>query len=451
MAKRTVRDLTTGSIPRHILALAGPAILATLVHNLYGLNDVFFAQFVGLAGQTAISNNLFVMITVFGFVQLAAIGSLTLVARRTGSGNEEGADRAARQGIFFALATSLVAAGIGLLTVPLVPRLMGMAPDVAAQARLYLLVFFPGLPALFVFPTVGAIFRARGDARTPLLMQVCAVGTNILGNACVVFLLEGGVAGLAACTVLSRVVGCAIGLALLLRGRVGLSLERRPGPFFDLRLWAKITQVSLPVAVRTAMFGLIYQFITRIASEFGTAVQNGLGVALRVEGMCFFILMGFGMAAGPMVGQNLGAALPARAARAAWQTVAMAMVPSVLFTGVFLLVPRELMGILAADAETAGHGADYLRVISASLVFLNLEVVLAQAFVGAGDTLPPGLIDVPLTAARIPLAYGMAMNMGMGPWGIWWAISLTAIARGALMALWFLRGRWKRVRPDLDR
>jgi Na+-driven multidrug efflux pump len=129
----------------------------------------------------------------------------------------------------------------------------------------------------------------------------------------------------------------------------------------------------------------------------------------------------------------------------------MAMVPSVLFTGIFLLVPRELMGILSADAETAGHGADYLRAISACLVFLNLEVVLAQAFVGAGDTLPPGLIDIPLTAARIPLAWGLATNLGMGPWGIWWAISLTAVARGALMGLWFLRGRWKRTRPDLDR
>lgn len=84
MALHTSRDLTVGSIPRHVIALAFPAILSTLVHNLYGLNDVYFAQFTGRAGQTAVSNNLFVMISIFGFIQLAMIGTLTLVARRSG-------------------------------------------------------------------------------------------------------------------------------------------------------------------------------------------------------------------------------------------------------------------------------------------------------------------------------------------------------------------------------
>ena len=68
MARRTSLDLTTGSIPRRIVQLAWPAILSTLVHNLYGLNDVYFSQFTGVAGQTAVSNNLFVLIAVFGFI-----------------------------------------------------------------------------------------------------------------------------------------------------------------------------------------------------------------------------------------------------------------------------------------------------------------------------------------------------------------------------------------------
>ena len=102
MGVRTERNLTKGSISRHVVALAVPAIFSTMVHNLYGLNDIFFAQFVGLNGQTAVSNNLFTLIAVFGFIQLASVGTLTLVARRSGAGNEEGADRAARQGLMFA-------------------------------------------------------------------------------------------------------------------------------------------------------------------------------------------------------------------------------------------------------------------------------------------------------------------------------------------------------------
>ncbi len=450
MALHTSRDLTVGSIPRHVIALAFPAILSTLVHNLYGLNDVYFAQFTGRAGQTAVSNNLFVMISIFGFIQLAMIGTLTLVARRSGAGNEEGADRAARQGLFLAAAVSLVMMIVGQLTVPLVPRLMGMAADVTAQSNTYLRILFLGLPAMFLFPTIESIFRARGDTRTPLLLQVAAVGTNIVGNYVSVRVLDAGVAGIATSTVLSRVVGIALGLLLLKTGRIGLTLERRDGPFLDARLWLRIIRVAAPIGARTMLFGVIYQIVSGITAAFGTAAQNGLGVGIRVEGLCFFILVGFGLAASPMVGQNLGAGRPERAERAAWITVAMAMVPSLLFTVVFLAVPESFMRVFSQDPDTIRHGTDYLRIVALCFVFLNLEVVLANAFVGAGDTMPPMLVDVPLTALRIPLAWGLAHSLGWGPAGVWWAISATAIARGIGLSVLFARGRWKRLRPDLD-
>ncbi len=451
MRRNTSRNLTAGSIPRHILALAWPAVLSTLVHNLYGLNDVYFAQFTDRAGQTAVSNNLFVMISIFGFIQIAAIGTLTLVARRTGAGNEEGADRAARQGLFLSAATSLVLLAAGQVLTPLVPAWMGMTDAVAARSDVYLRILFLGMPFLFLFPTVESIFRARGDTRTPVLLQVVAVGTNIVGNALSVKVFHLGIAGIAVSTVLSRLVGVVLGMALLHGGRVGLPLRRRPGPLFDLPLWRRIARVAAPIGIRTTLFGLIYQVIARITSAFGTAAQNGLGVGIRVEGLCFFILVGFGLAAGPVVGQNLGAGRPERAARAAWIAVGMAMVPALLFTGVFLAAPVAFMRFFSQDPDTIRHGAAYLSTVAVCFVFLDLEVVLANAFVGAGDTMPPMLVDVPLTASRIPLAGFLAHDLGWGAQGIWWAISGTAIARGVGMAILFARGRWKRSRPDLDR
>ena len=333
MVRPTSLDLTTGTIGRRIVQLAWPAILSTLVHNLYGLNDVFFAQYTGVAGQTAVSNNLFVLIAIFGLIQLSAIGTLTLVARRTGAGNEVGAARAAKQGLLFAVALSLLTAVVGWFTAPLVPHLMGMAPDVRAESVVYLRVLFVGMPAMFLFPTVESVFRARGDARTPLLLQVVAVGANVAGNAIAVFGLGAGVAGIAAATILSRVVGVALGLLLLRGGRTGLDLGRGDGGLVELPVWRRIVLVSAPVGARTLLFGLIYQVVSRITAQFGTAAQNGLGVGIRVEGLCFFILVGFGLSAGPMVGQNLGAGRPERAARAAWTAVGMAMVPSLALHG----------------------------------------------------------------------------------------------------------------------
>jgi putative MATE family efflux protein len=325
-----------------------------------------------------------------------------------------------------------------------------MAPDVTVEAKTYLTVLAIGLPGMFLAPTVDMIFRARGDTRTPLLLQLIGVTTNIAGNAAAVFVFRVGILGIAVSTVVSRAVWFLVGLYLLRRGRVGIRLERRSGSYVDLGIWLAVMRLSAPIAARTALFGLIYQFITRIASRFGTAAQNGLGVGIRLEGLCFFVLVGFSMAAGPLVGQNLGAKRPDRAERAAWTAAGMAALSALAFTGLFLLVPRWLMQLLADDGPSIALGSEYLRAVSFSMAFMALEVVLAQAFVGAGDTIPPMVVDVPITASRIPIAWWLAVVLGWGAAGIWWTISGTAVARGVFMALWFARGRWKRSRPDLD-
>jgi Na+-driven multidrug efflux pump len=74
---------------------------------------------------------------------------------------------------------------------------------------------------------------------------------------------------------------------------------------------------------------------------------------------------------------------------------------------------------------------------------MGIEVVLAGAFSGAGDTVPPMAIFTPLNIARIPAAYFLAGTAGLGISGVWWAISGTSIMKGLIIAFWFYRGRWR--------
>jgi putative MATE family efflux protein len=328
---------------------------------------------------------------------------------------------------------------------------MGMAEDVTRESIRYLRVIFLGLPLMFLPPVLDSVFRARGDTRTPLLLHVIGVGTNVVGNTIAVFVLDAGTVGIAAATLLSRLVWVAVALVEIRGGRIGIQLRRREGKLLDLGIWWRIAKISAPIAARAFLFGSIYQMVSRITSDFGSAAQNGLGVGIRLEGLCFFILVGFGMAAGPLVGQNLGAGKPDRAERAAWITAGMACIPAAVFSLFFYFGPNFLMDLMTGDPGSRAHGIDYLRIVSICMVFTALEVVLAQGFVGAGDTLPPAVVDIPTTAARVPLAAWLSSFPALGVYGIWWTIAGTAIARGVLMALWFKRGKWKRARPDLDK
>ncbi len=58
------------------------------------------------------------------------------------------------------------------------------------------------------------------------------------------------------------------------------------------------------------------------------------------------------------------------------------------------------------------------------------EMVISGVFTGLGITYPTLFITVPFTIGRVPLAWFLAYYLGMGVTGIWWAISLSSLAKG---------------------
>jgi Na+-driven multidrug efflux pump len=110
---------------------------------------------------------------------------------------------------------------------------------------------------------------------------------------------------------------------------------------------------------------------------------------------------------------------------------------------VFAVLPVPIVRLFSDDPRVIEAAAAYLRIIAISQIPMGFEIVLEGAFAGAGNTLPAMLISVPGSLARIPLAYFFARTLGWGTSGIWWAITLTTLVRGAIIFFWFSRGHWK--------
>ena len=102
--------------------------------------------------------------------------------------------------------------------------------------------------------------------------------------------------------------------------------------------------------------------------------------------------------------------------------------------------------MFSSDPRVIVAAADYLVILAASQIFMGVEITVTGGFSGAGDTLPPMLVSIPLTLLRIPVAYVLTFVLGAGGDGVWWAISGTTILKGGILYLWFRTGRWKRAR-----
>jgi len=102
----------------------------------------------------------------------------------------------------------------------------------------------------------------------------------------------------------------------------------------------------------------------------------------------------------------------------------------------------QFAGLFSDDPAVISEAAQYLRISAFSQLFLGTEVVLESAMAGAGWTLVPMLLSTAITALRLPVGAWAAAQWGTT--GLWWTISITAAARGVVMALLWAGGRWRK-------
>jgi putative MATE family efflux protein len=416
-------------------------VAQALLQALFNVTDTFWVgRGLGPDALAGVSTGGFAVWMVLALASLAATGLTAVASRRHGEGSGGRAARAAYQATVLALLLSVVVGAAGLWGLDLLFDVMATPPAVTVEGAGYLAVYLSGVPVVFLYFVMDAAFRAAGDTRTPFRLLALAVALNlaldpllILGWGPVPSL---GIRGAAAATLVTRGVGCSLGFLLL--ARRGLIERDRP----RRRVLGRVASIGLPVAASGFVFSLVYVVLTRFTSQFGTSALAALGVGHKLESLSYMVCLGFGVAAATSVGQNLGAGSPDRAGRSGETATAYATAAGALVAVVFLAWPEAVMGVFTDDPGVVRDGSAYLRIVAVAQLFMGLDLVLESAMSGAGYTILPMAASVLLTVARLPLAVGLSAVMGLA--GIWWAISGTAVARGAAMAWIWRRGRWRK-------
>jgi Na+-driven multidrug efflux pump len=187
--------------------------------------------------------------------------------------------------------------------------------------------------------------------------------------------------------------------------------------------------------------------LIRVLSTFGSNALAGYTIGIRV--IIFALLPSWGVsnAAATMVGQALGARKPDRAE----QAVRIAGWYNMAFLGaigiVFVLFAHAIVSLFTQDPAVIPYGTDCLRIVACGFLFYAWGMVLSQSFNGAGDTTTPTLLNFfVFWCWEIPLAYVLAVQLGLGPRGIYLAIMIAFSTFALAGAAIFRRGKWKMVR-----
>jgi Na+-driven multidrug efflux pump len=149
-------------------------------------------------------------------------------------------------------------------------------------------------------------------------------------------------------------------------------------------------------------------------------------------------------AAATMVGQALGAKKPERAEAAVWKAGAY----NAVFLGIvglaFVLGARVIVRGFTSDPGVAMYAVSALRTVALGFLFYAYGMVITQSFNGAGDTRTPTLINLfVFWMFEIPLAWILSRQLGMGPFGVFVAMTIAFSILAVVSAVLFRRGGWK--------
>ena len=459
-----------------VLSLGWPVLVQQLLIFAVMLSDALLAgrfppgQGPGgrVASQAAQTTATYLAWFISCYAVLVSVGSTALVARFIGAGDRAAAIRVTNQSLLLAVFLGLAGSVAGLLWVKDLMALLQLRGEVAGFAVEYLRPMF----ALLVFQLLEsagvACLVGAGDTRT---------GLWVLGGVAVINLplawgfhrgigpLPGmGFPGIALGTAVSHLLGGLAVLLVLARGRMGLRLRLallRP----DWGLLRRLLRISVPAGIDslTVAVGQLWflSVVNQLNAETNGVAPAAHGIALRWEALSFLTGTAFGTAAMTLVGQNLGAGKPERAARSAWTAFGLSCLTMCFFGAVFFTLAQQMFELFcpaASQRPIIDTGVPVLRLVACAMPPLAASIVFTAALRGAGDTRVPVLFTLTgFFLIRIPLAYyltsreldlgalGVWRGAGLGLWGAWLAMCVDVFVRGGLILLRFAGGRWRRI------
>jgi len=444
------RDYTKGPVGRAILVLAVPMVLEMIMESVFAVCDVFFVSRLGAAAVATVGLTESWLTLVYAIAMGMAIGAAAVVARRTGERDAEGAAKAGGQAIMLGLIVVVVIGVIGGTLAPRMLAVMGAPPEVIATGSTYARIMLGGNATIVMLFLINAIFRGAGDAAIAMRVLWLANAINILLGPCLIFGLGPfprlGVAGAAVATNIGRGTGALFALSRLLRPGSRIDLHARHFRL-DPALLAKIARLAWSAMIQLLIGMGSWIALTRVLATFGSNVIAGYTIGIRVIMFALLPAAGLANAAATMVGQALGAKKPERAVQAVRIAGMYNMVVLTVVGGLLALFASMIARFFTPNPEVIPFATDALRIVALGFPFYAWGMVISQSFNGAGDTRTPTLLNLLVFWCwEIPLAYLLAIKLGMGPRGIYVAMTIAFSTLAVAGALVFRRGRWKTKR-----
>ncbi len=428
------RNLTEGSISRHMTQMTIPMIFGILSMVAFNLIDTYFVGQLGEDQLAALSFTFPVIMVIFSLIQGIGIGATALISKSIGKNDYAKAQRETSDSLFLGVVLALIFVTIGLLTIRPTFTLLGASERILPYIEEYMTLWY--LAILFVvIPFIGnSAIRATGDARTPSLIMLFAVLINAILDPLLIFgygpFPALGIQGAAMATAISRAMTMVLSLWILYKREKLITLHI-PARNVLVGCWKSILYIGLPTGISRMMIPFAAGVITAILAGFDEAAVAAYGVGTRIEFLISSVLIALSASVGPFTGQNLGARRFDRIRTALRQSNGFSIIWSVVLALILIPFARPAAAIFTDSEDVIDYLVRFLWIVPMSFGFQGIvQIVNANLNTMNKPMHASAIIAIQNFIIFIPLAYVGSSLIGVD--GVFASVCVTYVFGGIL-------------------
>ena len=416
MAQRLDVSNKMGEMPVKTLLLdmGIPMMISMLVQALYNVVDGIFVAQISENALTAVSMAFPMQNLIIAFSVGNGVGINANLSKALGSGNSERASSAAKNGLFLQGMSYLLFLFIGIFAAEPYMRAQTDNPEILNYGVTYIRIVLCLSFGVFAEISFERFLQSTGRAKYSMYTQLCGAIFNIVFDPILIFGLLGfpkmGIAGAAVATVAGQMFGATVGLLLNVKKNPEISMSLK-GFKPDGQMISDMCRVSVPSIVMSSVISLTIFLMDLILKAFSTTAVAVFGVYGKLQSFVFMPVFGLNNAIVPIIAYNYGADKPERIHETIKYGILYAT--GIMLIGLLLIqtMPRVMLRMFDASEYMMSIGVPALRIISASFVFVGINIVCSSGCQAFGK----GIYSLMLSIIRqivalLPIAWLLSLT-----------------------------------------
>ena len=436
-------------LDKGLWGMSAPMLVDQAVIYTIPMVDMYFLSRISDDAAAAVGAVSPIVYVANQFLTVSAFAGAAIANRRIGADDYERGNATIAAYTYFSLFLALIAALIVNQGGPALASLMSLTPEVDAAARIYLSIIGWMVAVWGCRVVYQTILNIYGQPHWNTMSNLIVFSVNILGNYVAIYGLGSipptGIAGVAVAGIVAAASGLLF-LVVIVHWHLRIKIAFKNGAKQFTKLIMPVILIAAPSVLEPMSFQAYMITLNFIAADVSDVALKLKIYTFNTLLFCLMISVALAMATETIIAQRIGRGEHDLVNAQLKQSLRAALIGCCTLAAVWWLFHDPVIKIFTDNPEVIALAgwAFFLSFIAEP--FRTANIIIGASLRCTGDAAFSSLSSIAVIwLFSAPLAYVLAVPLGLGIWGVLIAAIFDEVLRSGVKYWRWRQGVWRRI------